>query len=310
MKNFNENDRAVYARREEEGEFLFCSSGPFWHLCTPGTEQENIFLTPDDFRFGVTSAALCLRQPVRIYASAVMSNHLHDIVSGPFSDCLDYFDRRKRKIKSYLHSQGRTVDLRYFSVSPIPVNSLDSLRREIVYVNRNGYVVHPGHTPFSYPWSTGAYYFNPAAKAGGIPYNELSYKEKRSLCQGRIVALPDSVRVKDGMIHMPSFISLETGERLFRDAHQYFNLLSRSSEAYGEVARRLGDSVYLTDDELFTAVCSICRKQYGLSRPTSLAPNDKISLAVEMKQRYNASNGQIRRMLRLENRIVQELFPG
>lgn len=41
-----------------------------------------------------------------------------------------------------------------------PINDLKALREAIVYVNRNGYVVNPSHTPFSYPWGTGRYYFN------------------------------------------------------------------------------------------------------------------------------------------------------
>lgn len=36
---------------------------------------------------------------------------------------------------------------------------------------------------------------------------------------------------------------------MFRDAHQYFNLLSKNYEAYSEEARRLGDIVVLTDEE-------------------------------------------------------------
>ena len=110
-------------------------------------------------------------------------------------------------------------------------------------------------------------------------------------------------------MHIPSFVCIQEGERWFRDAHQYFNFLSRNREAYGEVARRLGDEVFLTDNELYDAVCAHCRKTFGQPRPSSLSPNDKISMAVLMKQELHASNGQIRRMLRLEDSVIRELFP-
>ncbi len=290
-------------------EYMFRRQGPFWHLCTPGTNQEIFFRDDDDYRFGITSAAICLNDSVRIYALAVMSNHLHDILAGEAGDCLAFFERRKKMLKKYLDSKGTAVDMREFNGKLIPIENLDALRTEIVYVNRNGYVASPKYTPFSYPWSTGMYYFNPASWEGALDYSGIPYKEKRNLTHSRILDLPPTYQVKDGAIHIPSFVRVKEGEGWFRDAHQYFNLLSRKREAYGEVAKRLGDEVFLTDNELFDAVCSHCRSRFGQSRPSALSPNDKVSMAVLMKQEYNASNGQIRRMLRLDDRVVRELFP-
>ena len=309
MKDFEYDNRRVYARREEECEDLFHSFGPFWHLCTPGTNQELLFISPYDYGFGVTSAAISLTDTVLVYALAVMSNHLHDILAGRRDNCLDYFEQRKKRLRSYLVSTGRKVDLKYFKPDLIPIESLTALRNEIVYVNRNGYVAHPEHTPFSYPWSSGMFYFNPAADCDAMRYSSSSYQGKRAVTHSRVMDLPCDCSVKNGAIHIPSFVRIQEGERLFRDAHQYFNLLSRNAEAYGEVAKRLGDRVFLTDDELFHALCTLCRKDYGQSRPAALSPNEKIAMAIKMKRQYTASNGQIRRMLRLDANIVQELFP-
>ena len=310
MDNFKIDDRVAFARREDECEFLFRSCGPFWHLCTPGTAQEILFSQPEDYRVGITSPAIALDEKVAEYAIAVMSNHLHDVLAGLRDDCLAFFWRRRKRIENYFrYALGRHVDLRGFEPELIPIESLAALRKEIVYVNRNGYVSHPAYTPFSYPWSSGMYYFNPAAKQLARPYGTLPYESRRRLTRSRIQELPDDYEVKDGMIHIPSFVRIDEGEAFFRDAHQYFSMLSRNAEAYSEVAKRLGDKVFLTDDELFSAVCSLAVREYGQLRPTALAPNDKIVVAVKMKQQYNASNGQIRRMLGLDDRIVKELFP-
>lgn len=50
--------------------------------------------------------------------------------------------------------------MKSFRMSLKSVCDLRTLRNTIVYVNRNGYVVNPAYTPFSYPWGTGRYYFN------------------------------------------------------------------------------------------------------------------------------------------------------
>ena len=307
MKNHDE--ALSFTRREDYLNYLFNRNGPFWHLCTPGTDQEIIFRSEDDYKYGINSAALSLDGSVRIIASAVMSNHIHDILSGTEQACYEYFNRRKSFLRRYFQATGVKVDLSRFNCSVLPINDINTLRTEIAYVNRNGYVVNPDCTPFSYKWSTGKYYFNPSACEGGRPFSELYYKEKRLITHSRIVELPENILVKDGLIHIPSFVCIKEGENYFYDAHQYFNLLSRSREAFSEVAKRLGDEVFLTDNELFDALCSRCYRQFGESRPSLLSPNDKITLAVTMKKEFHASNGQIRRMLKLSDQVVRELFP-
>ena len=306
MKN---SDDLRLIRREDYLYYLFSNNGPFWHLCTPGTDQEIIFRSENDYKYGINSAAISLDSSVRLIASAVMSNHIHDILSGTEQACFEYFDRRKSFLRRYFQATGSKVDLSRFNCSILPIRDLNTLRTEIVYVNRNGYVVNPDCTPYSYKWSTGMYYFNPAACEGGRPFSELYYREKRLITHSRIVDLPETYLVKDDMIYIPSFVCIEEGENYFYDAHQYFNLLSRSREAFSEVAKRLGDEVFLTDNELFETLCSRCYKQFGESRPSLLSPNDKITMAVMMKKEYHASNGQIRRMLKLSDQVVRELFP-
>lgn len=302
-------DTISLSRKEDQLEFLFNSKGPFWHLCTPGTNQEIIFHSEDDYKYGITSAAMSLDGKVRIIASAVMSNHIHDILSGTKAACYEYFERRKSFLRRYCQAVGLKVDFSSFNCSVLPIENLSALRTEIAYVNRNGYLVNPQCTPFSYKWSTGMYYFNPAACSGGSLFSELTYREKRAITHSRLVELPSNYLAKEGAIHIPSFINIKEGESWYRDAHQYFNLLSRNREAYSEVAKRLGDEIFLTDNELFDALCGLCRRKFGESRPSALSPNDKIAVAVIMKKEYHASNGQIRRMLKLSDQVVKELFP-
>ena len=308
MENFDFNPRAYFAQKEDYCEYLFNTRGPFWHICTPGNLQECIFINDMEYRIGVNSAALT-KGPVVLFSSTVMSNHLHDIAAGQHDEVMGFFDRRKRMLQRFVKETGRTVDLSRFSCKIIPIDSLKALRNEIVYVHRNGYLAHPSFTPFSYPWSSGRHYFNPGLDADGLRYASLSYKEKRSLCRGRILPLPDDWIVKDGMISIKSFVDIVGGEQFFRDPHQYFSLLSKSYEAYSETAKRLGDQIFLSDEEIFSAVCTLCRKNFNQSHPAALAPAEKVNVAIEMKKRYNASNGQIRRILHLDTKIVKELFP-
>jgi hypothetical protein len=69
------------------------------------------------------------------------------------------------------------------------------------------------------------------------------------------------------------------------------------------------DSLFLTDDELYAAISVISRKRYNVAQPSLLPGRDKIELAKCMRNDYNASNRQIRSILKIQAELVDELFP-
>ena len=301
----------TFAEKESICEFHFRNEGPFWHISTPGMFQEILFITDDDYRFGMSSAAICAAETgVEVYAQTLMGNHIHDIVSCTRQRCLDYLTHRRERLRRYLKKKGRDVDLSSFKCDPIPITSVRMLRNEIVYVHRNGYVAHPEHTPYSYPWGTGAYYFNPLARAdSGVPFASLTYKMRREVFQGRIADLPSSFRYKHGIIYPPSFCSIDKGEMMFRDANQYFVLLSRNYEAYSEEARRLGDNLILPDEEMYPAAQMESNKRFGTSKLAGLGLKEKVEMARVMHEDYAATNSQIQRILNLDLTAVNSLYP-
>ena len=300
-----------FYEKENRCDFLFKSGGPYWHLTTPGMFQEVLFISRDDYRFGMSSTAICIAEcDIVVYAHTLMGNHVHDIVEGTRKECLHYMARRKERLYRYLVSQGRKTDLSAFECEPIPITDVRMLRNEIIYVHRNGYVVNPSHTPFSYPWGTGCYYFNPLANNDrGIPFSSLTYRQRRQVFHSRVFDLPDKYRFKDGMILPPSYCRVDKGEEFFRDAHQYFSLLSKNSEAYSEQARRIGDTVVLTDEEMYPAIQALSRRKYNVRRPSELDMKSKVEIARTMHEDYFASNSQIQRILNLDINAVNSLYP-
>jgi hypothetical protein len=136
----------------------------------------------------------------------------------------------------------------------------------------------------------------------------LTFREKRNLFFSHTIDYPAGHALLDGYISPASYCNLDLGEKLFRDARHYFSLVSRNVEAYRDIAKLLGDSVFYTDDELYAIVRQICRDQYGISRPETLPMDSKLGMARLLHFDYKAGNKQIQRMLRLEERTVSALF--
>ena len=75
------------------------------------------------------------------------------------------------------------------------------------------------------------------------------------------------------------------------------------------IAKELGDKVTYTDYEIYSAIMSLCIRRYEVKNPSLLDKDAKIEVAKIMHFDYNASNKQIKRVLRLDDNVIETLFP-
>jgi len=286
--------------------------GPFWHICTPGNLSEIINTNDADYKFAVSNMAISAAESdIVVVTDAHMETHFHGLLGGPLERCLDCAERYTFRLAKHLESTDRRVNLSEFRCdNPILITDLDMMRNEIAYINRNGFVDDSRFLPFSYPWGGGYLYFNPAAqRESGTPYNEIPFRLRREMCCRRVSAMPDRYVVKDGMILPSSYTNYRLGEAMFRDAHHYFNALTRNVEAYSEEAKRLGDLKVLGREEMYPVTQGLSKKKYGEKQPSKLSYDAKLDIARTMHYDFHASNNQIRSILGLSEYQVNTLFP-
>ena len=303
----------TFSAKERECELLFCQYGPFFHMYTDGNLSQTLFCNQEDFIviMNLIGSCSCFFDKIDIYTYEIMNNHLHFIVGGDKTEAEQYFYMLKSRLQRYYIRSGRCIDLRNFNCEFITIDSLLMLRNEIGYTNRNGYVVRPDCTPYSYPWGAGALFFNPFLKL--IPskkFSELPIKEKRRICHSHNIPFKsDNLLVYNGIILPSSYCKIKVAEKMFRDAHHYFHLISKNFEAFSEIAKRLHEKVIISDEEMYAAVSNIAFKEFGIKQPSLLTAKGKIDVAKRMHYDFNASNRQIKNILKIESNIIDELFP-
>lgn len=236
-----------YRDLEAYCESRFLQGGPYWHIYTPGVETPVLFGVKEDYVFmmNLICQSAVATDGIEILAFEIMSNHLHIVVSGEELFARRFFAFLDKRLKRCAKSLTCKEIPSSFEARYKEIDSLQSLRNTIVYVNRNGFVTDRNYTPFTYPWGTGKYYFN-GAGFGGVNTN-LNVNEMRRMFRGRAAIFPDTYQVNDGYILPSSYCNLELGMSLFRDAHHYFFMVSKNVETYGELALELNDGEYLTD---------------------------------------------------------------
>ena len=297
-------------------EYEFYELGPVWHLCSSGVHQSAIFRTKDELVYGMNMVALSavnLIDEMKMLTFEVMSNHFHFVVACE-EEVMDRFvNFLIKKLHRYLLLQERVSDMKGLSFKHFRITDVRHLQAVICYVNRNGYLVDKNSTPFSYPWGANSYFFNPIRELEtSIDISELSISKIRSIFRCREYRLNGNLKFlpAQGYFSPASFCHIKLAENLFRDARHYFSSISRQIESYSQIARELGDSIFYTDEEIYAAIFSHCAKKYDMKNPSLLGKNDKFDVAKLMKYDYNASNAQIMRILKIDERILDELFPN
>lgn len=298
-----------YRDLEAYCESRFLQGGPYWHIYTPGLETPVLFGVKEDYVFmmNLICQSAVATYGIEILAFEVMSNHLHIVVSGENLFARRFFAFLDKRLKRCAKSLTCKEIPSSFEARYKEIDSLQSLRNTIVYVNRNGFVTDRNYTPFTYPWGTGKYYFN-GAGFGGVNTN-LNVNEMRRMFRGRAAIFPDTYQVNDGYILPSSYCNLELGRSLFRDAHHYFFMVSKNVETYGELALELNDGEYLTDTELVSQLVKLLKIDYNVNSLRDLGKSQKYDLARRLRFEFRSSNEQIRRVLNLTSAEVNTIFP-
>lgn len=301
MKNFFEKESAC--------ELVFRDLGDCYHLWTP-ENHEIIFTCDSDFQAGMNMlglAALMFRD-VHFLTFEIMSNHVHITASARQERLMQMFDCFKDLLQRWLKSCGRATSLNNFNAGVRRLNSLEEARNVIVYDNKNGYVVNPEHTPFSYPWGANRYYFSPdSCSLAHLQSKPVSLRERRKISHSRCADNIEGLLYFQGYALPLSFCDISSGEMLFRDASQYFSKLSRSVESSMAIAKEIGESVWYTDDELFASAKKICASEYKFDSMNALSSTQKIEMAKRLRFDFNASQKQLQRILRLDRNVLQAL---
>lgn len=291
--------------RDKENSCLasFQNEGPYWHGYTSGKETELLFANHSDYStvMNIVAQASAKNPEVSIIAFEVMSNHFHFVVNSEKETFLNFwYYLRKRILRAFSLNDNIKLSIKQIS-------DLQGLRNVIAYTHRNGYVADNAHTPFSYPWGTGRFYYLDLPE--GEKYGQLSVRTRREMLRCHDIILPENWSVANGYILPSNYCSIALGMSMFRDAHHYFSLLSKNVEAYSELATELDDAEFLTDMEIFVHITKILKDGYGTNSLKALSKPQKLDIARKLRRDFRSSNGQIRRVLGLPQYEVDNLFP-
>ena len=292
--------------KESICEQRFRQGGPFYIVTTENLPWL-LFTSEQEFIDGTNMVAVAMAGlGLRLLNEVMMNNHLHFLLEGPYEGVLVFTERLRKAMSRYQIARGNP-SLANWEIQVKEIENLRNLRNAILYISRNPSVAGRNVTPVGYKWSSAQLMFNQNLQyyLAGVPFDTLTYREKREIVHSRDLTLPNSYRILDGMILRQSFVDYKRAEEFFESAHQYFRLLARRVESDAETARWLGETILLPNEDVFRIVAD----WYNVKMVSLLNPNQRLEAARRMKAELMSNNKQIAQVLRLPLEQIDRLFP-
>ena len=290
----------------------FLEGGPFFHLHTKPLENALILSAEEEMDTALCFLAIAaLASDCRLLAFALMNNHFHFILEGTEAASLAVYRDFQQRLARYFTRQHRAGTVLAATPALTAINNLKQLRDEIVYVCRNPFVDRLDVNPFSYKWCSGYLYFNDMLEMmqPGEVVGEWPIARRRAFNHGRCADADPRLRALNGVALPSCFTDYRRAMTFFENARQFTGWMLKSVESQIEIAKRIGDQVFLDDIELWQVVSGLCKKTYRVSHPRELSADNRVRLIKTLKFEYNASNAQIARCLGLARTAIDQMFP-
>lgn len=257
----------------------------------------------------VAFAAL-LFPDVRIFTFVIMDNHFHFAIAGEKSEIKLLLRALVNKLASLPSLAVARNDIRKLDFKFFDIGSLDNMRNVVAYINRNGAVVNPNESVYTYKWGANRFFFNREAHLRHAECRrKASCREKRGMFRSARFDTTDILLV-DGYVSPLFYCRIEEGESFFRNGRHYFYSVSRNIESSKDIAKTVGECMFYTDEDLLSHIVAECSRKYGSPNVRTLPGEAKVELAKELHFDFNASNKQICRILKMDMITLDILFPS
>ena len=279
----------------------------YYHLCTDGKKS---ILCHDDAEYAhVVNVISVLDQkfPVKVHSYEVMRSHVHLLLSGRGTDCVDAFDYLKYRISRRLREDGHDPLPRDYDFRLVPVENEEQMRRNFVYIARNAFEVQDV-LPGGYLWGSSMVFYSQVPHLfETVRAGDLSARKLWKLLGTRIRIPKDRlVHLPTGMVLPVSFVDTRVFYKVFPTARQYQTALVKDFEGYVMVADQLGEAISFTSEEVGMMIEQTLKTDYQGVSPDQLTADVRFRLAAGLQKKYRLTVEQLAEGLHLPVRTLSQ----
>jgi len=271
-------------------------------VTTEHLEEGLWFRDEEDFTVGMNYVAIqasCNR--VKVLSFILMSNHLHFVLIGEFSEIVDFINGIKTRYGKYLNKKyGINEFLRRNKIDIREISKEDEgVERAIAYVQMNSVAANICSHPIQYPWGSGDVFFSTNQPSGRL-LKSLSKRSRSKILHSRYSNLPEEWLIGEGAYILPSsYIEVEAVEKIFRSPKRMNYFLMNSSKARQRVITSEDNTPAFRDQTIIASIPDLCRSLFRKKDMGELIEKEKGELLRQLRFRFCASINQMARICNL-----------
>ena len=281
----------------------------YYHLCTDGWKDGLLFHDEGEYVNAVNSISLLdLKYPVKVHYYEVMRGHLHLIMSGKGTHCVDAFDYLKMRVGRRLQKDGRPPLPRDYDFRLIPIENEEHMRDNLVYIAMNAPKVME-IMPGGYLWGSALMFYSDLPRLfETVRAGDLSGRALERILGTHLDIPPDRlIQPALGMVLPQSFVDADVFYKVFPTAREYLIKLVKDYEAYTRIATQVGEEVEFSMEEALDIVRQeLNRANLSLDRMDS---DSRCRFAVQMNRKYQLKAKHLSLALLVPERVLaQKLY--
>jgi hypothetical protein len=252
-------------------------------------------------------AVLDRKFPVKVHFYEVMRSHVHLLLSGRGTDCVDAFDYLKYRASRRLREDGHPPLPKDYDFKLIPIENEDQMRRNIVYIARNAFEVKDV-VPGGYRWGASMLAYSQMPRLfETVRAGDLSQRQLWKMLGARIVIPEDYlIHAPTGMVLPQSFVDTKVFYKVFPTARQYQTALVKDFEGYVMVADQLGEDICFTQEEADWIIEQTLRNDFQGVSPNKMTTDERFRLASALQKKYRLNVEQLAKGLSLPVRTLAQ----
>ncbi len=285
-----------------------------WHLCSDGHYSNSLFRDKGDYVFGMNRIGLLyLKYKVAVLGFCLMDNHVHFVLNGTQTECMNYIREFMRLMGQRLvREKACEIRVRDIPICCKPIKNENYLKTVLCYVYRNPFIAGMTYLLYDYPWSSCHLLFRTDEVCGcqkieGRLFSDLTFKEKREIL-GANCSVPDDWKEVDGMILPKHYVATRQVEALFLSPKGFFYYSGRSKEE--EIDASIGgyNVVSTSDAEMRYHREEISNALFGTGKINTCTINQRVTLAKELRRRYGSTVKQLARVVGLKADVLSRFL--
>lgn len=292
----------------------------YYHLFANGSDARNFITNKDEMKAAFNRVGLCsFLTGANVVSFSLEETHPHILLWGEYDECVRfksyYVDISVRCIARRRGSlDGVMLHCDLYEVSD-PFYLRNVAMYTIIQATKDGKSV----MPFDYPYGSGPLYFRSQNTVfpwlideegeirKPVRFKDLPERQKQVVC-GSTSRIPDEWLVCNGFILPSNYVDVERFENIYKTHNCYRVFMSSGKDKYSIVQDKMASvrGIMIEDMEARRLCETVTLEMFGRKGTRLLDPEQRVTLARELKRRYSLSTRQISMLTKLPEEELRD----